>query len=70
VLVIEPAIFQFVIQRYTTKLSQFLILNTLVHLTKYYFGDEMEDNMGGACSTHGRDEKCSLVGNSEAKKTL
>jgi hypothetical protein len=27
-----------------------------VHLTKYYHDDEIEENeMGGACSTHGRD---------------
>jgi len=31
----------------------------LVHFTKYYEGDGIqEDEIGRACSTHGRDEKC------------
>jgi len=29
------------------------------HFIKYYSGDQVkEDEMGGACSTHGCDEKC------------
>jgi hypothetical protein len=27
-------------------------------LTKYYLGDQIEGEMGGACSMHGSDEKC------------
>jgi hypothetical protein len=30
-----------------------------VLFTTYYYGDQIkEDEMGGACNTHGRDEKC------------
>jgi hypothetical protein len=37
-------------------------INTLLSLfivfSKYYYGDEIkEDEMGGSCRTHGRDEK-------------
>ena len=29
-----------------------------VRLTRQYFGDQIEDEMGGACGTHGRQERC------------
>jgi hypothetical protein len=44
-----------------------------VLLTKYYEDNEIkEDEMGGACSTYGRDEKRTrnLVGKPEAKTPL
>jgi hypothetical protein len=34
-------------------------LCNFLRFTKCYYGDQIkEDEMGGACSTHGRDEKC------------
>jgi len=30
-----------------------------VRFTNYYYGDQIEEGeVGGACSTHGRDDKC------------
>jgi hypothetical protein len=34
-------------------------LQIIVHFTEYYLGDQIkEDEMGEACSTVGKDEKC------------
>jgi hypothetical protein len=34
-------------------------LHNFVSFVKYYYGDQIKgDEMGGACSTYGRDEKC------------
>jgi hypothetical protein len=35
---------------------------TMRSFTKYYYGAQIkEDEMGGACSKHGRDEECMTI---------
>jgi hypothetical protein len=44
-----------------SSLKTYCIMRSFITCTlhQYYSGDQIkEDEMGGACSTHGRDEKC------------
>jgi hypothetical protein len=51
---LEPPIIQLIAQRCTTDLSRFLH----VCFTKHYYSEQVkEGEEGGACSTHGKDEK-------------
>jgi hypothetical protein len=44
---------------------------SLTVIFQYYSGDQIEDEMGMACSTHGKDEKFNiLIGKCEGKRPL
>jgi hypothetical protein len=42
-----------------------------VRFTEYYYGNKLnEGEMGKACSTHGRGEKCILIGKPEERRPV